>query len=291
MKKRLLGAITVAAVTVAVILLVKVAPTSVAGQVSTATPPVGTREKTGTAPRTASGEPDLQGIWTDIHAIPLQRPVRYAKKEFFTDEERADLDAKRSVAPRQNDPGIARRGTEQDVSGAYNSVFTSLKPTGRRTSLIVDPPDGRIPPFTPQVEKRRADFRAFQLALLQPTDVCRRKLAGCAGGQYGPVSPRRAEASPSYIATSGIGGGAINRSDGPEDRSLGERCLSGSLPDFGGFRRIVQSPGAVSIFYDTGQGQGWQRTVPVTTRPHLPSQHSAVVGRLARSLGGRYAGG
>ena len=42
------------------------------------------------------------------------------------------------------------------------------------------------------------------------------------------------------------------------------------LPDFGGFRRIVQSPGAVSIFYDTGQGQGWQRVIPVTSSPHLP---------------------
>jgi hypothetical protein len=50
--------------------------------------------------------------------------------------------------------------------------------------------------------------------------------------------------------------------------------MSGQLPDFGGaagfFLQIVQSPGAVSIFYDTGQGQAWQRIVPVTDRPHLP---------------------
>src|SRR2546422_407301 len=82
--------------------------------------------------------------------------------------------------------GVAKRGTEQDVRGAYNSVFTSLKHTGRRTSLIVDPPDGRIPPVAPDVQKRRAEFRVFELALLQPTDVCKNKLAGCAGGQYGP---------------------------------------------------------------------------------------------------------
>jgi hypothetical protein len=43
------------------------------------------------------------------------------------------------------------------------------------------------------------------------------------------------------------------------------------LPDFGGFRRIVQTPEAVAIFYDVGQGQGWQRVIPITTRPHLPS--------------------
>ena len=116
------------------------------------------------------------------------------------------------------------------MSGAYNSVFTSLKHTGRRTSLIVDPPDGRIPPVTSEVQKRRAEFRAFELALLQATDVCKNKLAGCAGGKYGPPSPRRGEVSPSYIATAGIGGGAINRSDSPEDRSLAERCLAGFLP-------------------------------------------------------------
>ena len=44
-----------------------------------------------------------------------------------------------------------------------------------------------------------------------------------------------------------------------------------SLPDFGGFRRIVQSRGQVAIFYDVGQGQGWQRIIPITTAPHLPA--------------------
>jgi hypothetical protein len=47
--------------------------------------------------------------------------------------------------------------------------------------------------------------------------------------------------------------------------------MSAILPDFGGFRQIVQSPGAVSIFYDTGQGQGWHRTVPVDGSQHLPA--------------------
>ena len=47
--------------------------------------------------------------------------------------------------------------------------------------------------------------------------------------------------------------------------------MAAQLPDFGGFRRIVQSPGSVSLFYDVGQGQGWQRTIPVTDRPHLLS--------------------
>src|SRR5205823_1427446 len=54
-----------------------------------------------------------------------------------------------------------------------------------------------------------------------------------------------------------------------------ERCMGAILPDFGGiagfFPQIVQSPGTVSFFYDTGQGQGWQRVIPVTGRAHLPS--------------------
>ena len=51
-----------------------------------------------------------------------------------------------------------------------------------------------------------------------------------------------------------------------------ERCMAAVLPDFAGYRRIVQSPGSVSIFYDTGQGQGWQRNIPMSGTPHVPSQ-------------------
>jgi len=52
---------------------------------------------------------------------------------------------------------------------------------------------------------------------------------------------------------------------------MSERCMSAVLPDFTGFRRIVQSPGTVSIFYDVGQGQGWQRIIPLNGSAHLPS--------------------
>jgi hypothetical protein len=51
---------------------------------------------------------------------------------------------------------------------------------------------------------------------------------------------------------------------------MAERCMGAVLPDFGGFRRVVQSRDAVSIFYDTGQGQGWQRIIPMNATPHLP---------------------
>ena len=264
MSKRLLECIGVLAAIIAVTVLLELAPVPVAGQAQT---DPGQAEATPPDP-TPWGEPDLQGIWTTNYQIPLERPARFADQEFFTDEERAVLDRERADI-NYRDPRSAR-GSEQDVGGAYNrAIYLTYKHTGRRTSLIMDPPDGRIPSFTPEAQKRRAELREYQLALLQATDTCKNNLLGCAGGQGGPPSPRRAETPPHYLTS------AVNRADGPEDRSLGERCMSARLPDFGGatgfFLQVVQSPGTVSIFYDTGQGQGWQRTIPVTERPHLPS--------------------
>src|SRR6266702_461792 len=176
MSKRSLGlrSIGVAAVIMAVVVLLKLAPV----------PRAEDAVRAGPAPKTPWGEPDLQGIWTNNYEIPLQRPARYANKEFLTDEERAELDQKRtSIIDRQANETRRTRGTEQDVSGAYNqAIFVTHKHVGRRTSLIVDPPDGRIPPLTPEAQKRRDAIRAFQLALLQATDTCKNKLPGCAVG-------------------------------------------------------------------------------------------------------------
>ena len=267
MRRRILLLLAVAAVVVAATVLSKLASVSVAGQNS---PAPGAATKAGPGLMTPWGEPDLQGIWSQDYQVALQRPAKYAGKEFFSDEERAELDKFRGAAPRFTDVGIAPRGTEQDVSGAYNTVFISIKPTGRRTSLITDPADGRIPPLTPEAQQRVDSSREFQLALLQATEACKTKLTVCQGGQYGPPSPRRAETPPFYVGSGGLAAPAVNRADGPEDRILGERCMAAVLPDFGGFRRIVQSPGSVAIFYDTGQGQGWQRIIPITKNPHVP---------------------
>jgi hypothetical protein len=210
------------------------------------------------------GEPDLQGIWTDEFDIPLQRPAKYANQEFFTEAQRAELDKERSAV-------LGRFATEKDINGAYNAAtFFTTKHTGARTSKIVDPPNGRIPPLTPEGQKTAAAEREFRLALLQSTDTCKKTLPGCAGGKYEPTtSPRRAEAPPRYNT------GRLNRDDGPEDSSLAVRCLPGGLPEFGGatgsFRRIVQTPGGISMFYDVGQGQGWQRNIVMDGSPHLPA--------------------
>jgi len=218
-----------------------------------------------TAPlKTAWGEPDLQGIWTDEFETPLQRPAKYANQEFFTEAQRAELDQVRSGI-------LGRRATERDANNGYNgAVFFSTKRTGARTSKIADPPNGRLPPLTPEAQKAAAADLQFRLALVQSTDTCKKGLAGCAGWKYDPAtSPRRAETPPRYITR------AINRNDGPEDSSLGERCLTGGLPEFGGntgsFRRIVQTPGGISMFYDVGQGQGWQRNIVMNGSPHLPA--------------------
>jgi len=251
---RLFTSLGVAAVIAAVIVSVKLAPVTVAGQAP---------------PRTAWGEPDLQGIWTNEFDVPLQRAARYGNREFLTDEEQAQLDQQRAALLGRD--RRVERGTELDVAGAYNAVFTSMKRTGRRTSLIVDPPDGRIPPTTPEARQRAAADREFRLALLRSTDTCKNKSTACAGGTYDPTpSPRRAEVLSRYNTA------RMNRHNGPEDGSLGDRCMSGGIPEFGtgfggSFRRIVQTPGGISIFYDVGQGQGFQRTIVMNGSPHLPS--------------------
>ena len=225
--------------------------------------------------KTPWGEPDLQGIWTREVDIPLERPAKYAHQEFFSDAERRDLDQQISdIIKRDSAEERRARGTERDVNSEFTQEpFTVHLPVGKRTSLIVDPPDGRIPRLTPEAQKKRDAFRQFQLALLQATAACKDHHPGCAGGKYGPVSPRRNETPPSYIGAGTNAG--INRADGPEDRTLTERCLNGTLPDFGNFvgglSRIVQAPGVISIVYDLGPGLGQPRTIPITTAPHLPA--------------------
>jgi hypothetical protein len=215
--------------------------------------------------KTSWGEPDLQGIWTDEFDTPLQRPDKYASQEFFTEAQRQELDNERSAL-------VGRRVTERELAGAYNfAEFLTTKRTGARTSLIVDPPNGRIPPRMPEALKAAAADREFYLALLQSTETCKKKALGCTGGRYDPTpSPRLAEPPPRYNTV------RINRYDGPEDGSLGDRCLTRGLPEFanpfgGSFRRIVQTPGGVSIYYDVGQGQGWQRNIVMNGSPHLPA--------------------
>jgi hypothetical protein len=217
--------------------------------------------------QTPWGEPDLQGIWTDESDTPLQRSPKFAAQEFYTAAQREELDRERAALLRRD--RRVERGTELDVAGAYNALFMIQKRTGARTSMIVDPPNGRMPPLTPEAAKMAAADREFRLALLQSTETCKSKSIACGGGKYDPTpSPRLADPPPRYNTL------RMNRHDGPEDSSLPDRCLTMGLPEFGAntgsFRRIVQTPGGISIFYDVGQGQGWQRNIVMNDSPHLP---------------------
>src|SRR5262249_61649136 len=117
------------------------------------------------------GEPDRKGIGTDETDTPLQRSPKYAGQEFFTEAQRAELDRVRSGFIGRD--RRSERGTEADVAGAYNAVFTPLKPLGARTSRIVDPPNGRLPPMTAESQKLAAAEREFRVALLQSTETCK----------------------------------------------------------------------------------------------------------------------
>jgi hypothetical protein len=260
MRDRFSGSMVAVAIAAAVVsAAISVPATRTSAQAPTAPP---------AAPKTPWGEPDLQGIWTDEFDTPLQRPAKYANQEFFTEAQREELDKQRSAL-------LGRRATDREFAGAYNlAVFTSSKHTGARTSRIVDPPNGRIPPLTAEAQKALVADREFRLALLQSTETCKSKLVQCSGGKYDPTpSPRRAERPPRYLAANF---GRINRYDGPEDGALADRCLTLGLPEFGtafggSFRRIVQTPAGISMFYDVGQGEGWQRNIVMNGSPHLPA--------------------
>jgi hypothetical protein len=224
----------------------------------------------GGALKTPWGEPDLQGIWTVEYETPLQRSPRYASREFFTEEERAEFDRVRSQLRGRDNRN--ERGSEADVAGAYNAVWGGMKRTGKRTSAVVDPPNGRIPALTPEAQKIAAADQDFRLALMQSTQTCKLKLAGCTGGKYDPTPTSRHNELPPRYNTA-----RMNRHDNVEDGALADRCLTGGLPELGAgngggsFRRIVQTPAGITMYYDVGQGQGWQRNIVMNGSPHLPA--------------------
>ena len=112
-------------------------------------------------PRTAWGQPDLQGVWDFRSITPMERPEDFGEREFLTEEEAADLDQE-AVAHDVRLWERPRRRTEAGESvGAYNNFWMDrgTRTIGtRRTSLIVDPPNGRMPPMTPDGQQR-ADAR------------------------------------------------------------------------------------------------------------------------------------
>ena len=118
--------------------------------------------------RTPDGHPDLQGIWTYSTLTPIERPREFKDKPFLSEQEAADLE-KRTVQGRNVDKlrestptsrGVVNGSVEtEDLANAYNEFWwdrgTKFVKT-RRTSIVIDPPDGRIPALTPEAKKRMA---------------------------------------------------------------------------------------------------------------------------------------
>ena len=176
MRSRFLDSIGVLS---AVITCLSLAPVSVAGQADFALrglpgspqPPAKATPKTWIPPRTPDGQPDLQGMWTNATITPFERPRALAERQFLTKDEAAALE--KQTADRVADAdGAPSRG---DV-GSYNSFWsdsgTKVAST-RQTSLVVDPPDGRVP-VTPAAEQKR-DFNLTNtdsFESMSPWDRC-----------------------------------------------------------------------------------------------------------------------
>ena len=109
-------------------------------------------------PRTSWGDPDLQGRWSNGTLTPLQRPAELGDKAFFTEEEARAYVQERLIA------GNADLRIEEDREagnvGSYNNAWTDrgndIVPT-RRTSLVIEPANGRVPPFTPAAQREHEE--------------------------------------------------------------------------------------------------------------------------------------
>ena len=115
-------------------------------------------------PRTAWGQPDLQGVWDFRSITPMQRPEDQADKVFLTEEEAAALEQNAADRDERLWAQEARRTEAGGNVGAYNNFWmdSGLKAVGtRRTSLIVNPPNGRMPSLTPDGQRRADARRAY----------------------------------------------------------------------------------------------------------------------------------
>ena len=190
-----------------------------------------------TAPRTAFGQPDLQGTWENNRATPMERPEQFGDKATLTDEELAELTSQIAAFRNSEQAGdlLGDRLIQQALgnsefqdfdaeTGNYNAFWLVDRALDNRTSLIIAPADGRRPSRTDAAQGRARDRAA---------------------SRGGP-------------------------SDGPESRGLGDRCLHFAVPSMGSgynsYFQLLQTPDQVTIIQEMGH---LVRTIPLDGRPHL----------------------
>src|SRR5438445_2679403 len=194
------------------------------------------KTKTEAVSRTPDGQPDLQGYWTSLSFTPMERPAKYGGREFLTDEEMAEVfKAGVQHAYEFTYANSAETPVYDSTVYALGAWQNGVKPN-RRSSLVVDPPDGRIPPLTPEAAKQQEVMRKT-------------------------APPRGAE----------LENGGVVKADVPAALGLGVRCLSfGGPPILPGAYdsnvHIVQGPGYVMVEYEWNSEV---RIIPLDGRPHL----------------------
>jgi hypothetical protein len=136
-----------------------------------------------TPPRTSYGHPDLQGVWLNSRATPFERPKGLEGKPFLTDEEVAELKRRAERLFKSGDADLpvgdalfltALANPEQfrNPNGANrSSTYMVEREFDNRTSLVVDPPDGRLPAVTADAQRRRAAITARERAAAGPEDI------------------------------------------------------------------------------------------------------------------------
>ena len=115
----------------------------------------------GNTARTAWGDPDLQGVWDFASNTPLNRPEAFGERLLLTDEEAAERQQVRIAARDRQDNTPARAGS----TGTYNRFWTDNPRETRQTSLVIDPPDGRVPPLTPAAQRRFDELAAARVGV------------------------------------------------------------------------------------------------------------------------------